>query len=355
MLDPISLFTWEPHVDQRRLHADTLVVTLGSYLDAGHAQRMVDAHLLDQLPNRLLGRFDADQLIDYGGRRPEIVFDRDHFDSYAKPEIALHLVTDADGRDFLLLNGPEPSFQWERLAAGVTHVIEQLDVRSTVLVQAIPAPAPHTRPVAVTQYAGEPDRVAEEDLMLGTFALKASFPSVLTLRLGEAGHPVTGLLAHVPHYIADADYPAAASALMKALKAGTHLALPTGGFDLAASLVRAQIDQQVQASEELTEMVRTLEENYERFMSERSLRSTRSESLPSADEIGRQFEDFLAGLGDDTPDADSPAAGPTDPDAPRPNAAGPGTADPGTTGLDGPETDADPGSEDRGPADPQDG
>ena len=94
MLDPTRLFTWEPHIDQRRIRADTLVVTLGSYLDAGHAQRLVDDRLLDQLPNRVLGRFDADQLIDYGGRRPEIVFDRDHFDSYAKPEIALHLVTD---------------------------------------------------------------------------------------------------------------------------------------------------------------------------------------------------------------------------------------------------------------------
>ena len=28
MLDPVSLFTWEPHIDQRRVHADTLVVTL---------------------------------------------------------------------------------------------------------------------------------------------------------------------------------------------------------------------------------------------------------------------------------------------------------------------------------------
>ena len=94
MLDPVSLFTWEPHVDQRRIHADTLVVTIGSFLDAGHAQRLMDAQLLDHLPNHVLGRFDADQLIDYAGRRPEIVFDRDHFVDYAKPELALHLVTD---------------------------------------------------------------------------------------------------------------------------------------------------------------------------------------------------------------------------------------------------------------------
>lgn len=263
MLEPASLFTWEPHVDQRRVHATTLVATLGSYLDAGHAQRLLDAHLLDQLPNRLLGRFDADQLIDYGGRRPEIVYAKDHFENYAKPEIALHLVSDQEGRDFLLLNGPEPSFQWERLAASVDHVLGQLGVQHTVLVQSIPAPAPHTRPVAVTSYATDPALIEDEDSMLGTFTLRASFPSVLTLRLGEAGHPVTGLLAHVPHYVADGDYPAAAAALWDKLRATTKLSLPTGGFDLDNGLMRAQIDQQVAASEELTAMVSVLEANYE--------------------------------------------------------------------------------------------
>ena len=309
MLDPISLFSWEPHVDQRQLHADTMVVTLGSYLDAGHAQRMLDAQLLDQLPNRVVGRFDTDQVHDYSGRRPEIVFDRDHFDSYTKPEIALHLVTDTDGRDFLLLNGPEPSLQWERMAASIRHVVEQLQVKNTVLVQSIPAPAPHTRPVAVTQYASDPALVQDADVMMGTFALKASFPSVLTVRLGESGHPVTGLLAHVPHYIADADYPAAAASLLSTLHDTTRLALPTGDFDLAAGLVRAQIDAQVGESEDLTEMVQTLEANYERFMSERNLRAAQNQQLPSAEEIGQQFEEFLATLGDDPDKGDDPDDG----------------------------------------------
>ncbi|NLE17674.1 MAG: PAC2 family protein, partial [Propioniciclava sp.] len=67
MLDPTSLFTWEPHVDQRTLRTPTMVVTLGSYVDAGHTQRQLDRQLLEQLPNRVLGRFDADQVLDYAG------------------------------------------------------------------------------------------------------------------------------------------------------------------------------------------------------------------------------------------------------------------------------------------------
>ena len=129
---------------------------------------------------------------------------------------------------------------------------------------------------------------------------------------------------------------------MKALSAKTRLALPRGGFDVAAGLVRAQIDQQVQASEELTEMVATLEGNYERFMSERSLRSAQNESLPSADEIGRQFESFLAGLGDDAPtvsDPEAPDSSPTASQQDAPDAGTPAASDETTTREDRPDQD----------------
>lgn len=309
MLDPTSLFTWEPHVDQRTLRAETLVVTLGSYVDAGHTQKLLDAHLLEHLPNRLVGRFDADQLLDYAGRRPSILFDRDHYSEYQRPEIQLHLLTDKDGTDFFLLNGPEPALQWERMAASVQHVIEQLDVRRTVLLQSMPAPAPHTRPVAVTRYASDSELVADEAPVLGTFELRASFTGVLTVRLGEAGRAAIGLVAHVPHYIADNDCPAAAGALVAALRDTAHLAVPVADFDVPAGIVRAQIDNQVAQSEELTEMVGALERGYDQFAEERHLRNVENSQLPSADEIGHQFEQFLADLGDGQASGEDPQDG----------------------------------------------
>lgn len=312
MLDPTSLFTWESHVDQRTLRADTLVVTLGSYGDAGHAQRLLDAHLLEQLPNQVVGRFDADQLLDYAGRRPTITFDRDHYSGYERPEIKLHQVTDRDGTPFFLLAGPEPALQWERMAASVLHVIDQLGIQQTVLLQSMPAPAPHTRPVAVTRYASDPELVADEAPIMGTFQLSASFNGVLTLRLGEAGRRALGLVAHVPHYIADNDYPAAAGALMGALRDAAHLAVSVDAFDVPAGIIRAQIDNQVADNEELVEMVGALERGYDQFTQERHLRNVENSQLPSADEIGSQFEQFLADLGDEGPDDGHAPEGGTD-------------------------------------------
>lgn len=305
MLDPTALFSWAPHIDQRSVHADNLVVTLGSYADAGHTQRQVDDQLLQHLPNRLLGTFDADQLIDYTANRPTVTFDKNHFTDYYAPQLALHQVTDTDGRDFLLLNGPEPALQWERLAATVTHLIEQLAVERAVLVQTMPAPAPHTRPVVVSRYASDPSLVSDSPV-LGTFSFRASFNALLMTRLGEAGTPAYGLLAHVPHYIAETDFPPAASAMLSALQDTTDLRLPFDGLETAAALVRKAIDSQVDGNEEFSTTLRSLEEQFDRFTEATGIVPPSEQQLPNAEEIGAQFEDFLANLTNPDDADDSP-------------------------------------------------
>lgn len=302
MLEPTSLFTWDAFVDQRTVRAGTLVVTLGSFADIGHMQRIVDTHILDTLPNRLLGRFDMDQLHDYAGRRPMILFDRDHFEQFRAPEITLHKVTDAAGTDFLLLRGPEPSLQWERMAAAVAHLVGQLDVERTVLIQSMPSPTPHTRPVAVSRFASASGLLPGNQPFLGTFQVSSSFNALLTVRLGESGHDAIGLLAHVPTYLADSDFPAASIAVLDALRASAGLDVPPGELVLASAGAMGAIDAQVKESEELTEMVEALEEQYDAFAEGRNRLERAEADLPSADELGAAAESFLRGLGEQGPD-----------------------------------------------------
>lgn len=293
MLDPVGLFEFDPHIDRRTVRADTLVVTLDSR-DAGHAQGIVERHLLNTLPNHVLGRFDADQLIDYGSVRPVIAFDRDHFTGYRQPAIELHHVSDAQGRAFLLLHGPEPSLQWERLVGTVEYLLNQFDITETVLVHGVPAPAPHTRAIHVSRYAGQADVVPADESVPMAFEMGANFGSLLSLRLGERGHQVTGLVAHVPHYLVTGDVPDAAIALLERLGGHAHLDLPTGRLPEAAAILRGRVDQEVAESDEAQQMVAELEKQYDHYMRNRSL--TAGVDLPSAEEIGAQVEDFLRGL-----------------------------------------------------------
>ena len=92
MLDP-SLFSYDSHIDARTIRARVLLVTLGSFADAGHAQRLLDDHMLNNLTNHRIGAFDTDQVISYREQRPSIVFNSDHFSQYRAPSLVLHEVT----------------------------------------------------------------------------------------------------------------------------------------------------------------------------------------------------------------------------------------------------------------------
>ena len=95
---------------------------LTAELNQTQTQALIDEHLFERLANHKVGTFDVDQLFDYTGHRPPIVFDRDHFRQYGAPEIALHALSDSQGNSFLLLSGPEPALQWERMAASVERL-----------------------------------------------------------------------------------------------------------------------------------------------------------------------------------------------------------------------------------------
>jgi len=315
LLDPVQLFSYESPIDQRTVHADALVVTLGSYLDAGHAQRLINDHILNTLPNNKLGRFDADQVFDYAGHRPHVTFDHDHFTDFRAPEIALHQVIDKAGHSFLLLTGPEPALQWERMAAAIEHVITEFDVQQTVLMHAFPAATPHTRPVLVTKFASDSTLVPVRSGLPASFEMSASFDTLLTIRLGEKGHAVIGLSAHVPHYLTTIDYPDAAQALLNDLSEVAHIDIPDGELPNLSKVTHGQIDAQISESAELLAAINAMEEHYDALMQDRGL-PIRPEDLPTADEIGAEFEDFLRTL--DKGDGDGPMILGGDPDAPSP-------------------------------------
>lgn len=295
MFDPTELFSFEPHVDPRTMHADTLLITVGSYTDAGHVQRLIDETVLNALPSHVLGRFDADRLHDYTGHRPQIVFDHDHFTEYERPDLALHHVTDANGTAFLLLSGPEPSFQWERVAQTVNYLIEQFDVSHTVIISGFPAPTPHTRPTFVSQFADKEELRDPSRRLPMSFQMSSSFGGMLSVRLGEANHDMIGLVAHVPQYLTHADNPGSALALIEAVNDTTELVLPVGSLASQSQVANAELDSQVASDEETASIVHQLEAQYDAFMQRRALTPS-AEDIPTADEIGAEVEQFLAGL-----------------------------------------------------------
>ncbi|WP_246955316.1 PAC2 family protein [Brachybacterium sp. Marseille-Q7125] len=301
-MDPTTLFSYERHVDSRSLNGRTLLVTLGAYSDAGEAQRLIDDELLNSLSSRVVGRLDMDQVYDYAGRRPEVTLELDHFVDYEKPEILLHEVTDLAGETFFLLTGPEPSFQWERVAGALQIVVEQLGIEKVLLLQGFPAPVPHTRELPVTRYAGDPDSIQVRRPMPGMFRLRAPFTALLTMRLAEGGHDVVGLTVHVPQYLHEMAYPDAALALLSAVAEEHGPQLPLRELESQATTVREAVQAQIDAQPPLQEMVAGLEQRFDRMIT-----SGAGAEVPTAEDIAAEVQEYLASFEHD--DLEHPDAG----------------------------------------------
>jgi predicted ATP-grasp superfamily ATP-dependent carboligase len=296
VLDPDALYELDPVQPQPgELERPVMVHALGGFVDAGQAGRLAAEHLLATLPHRVLVRFDVDQMYDYRARRPVMTFVEDHWESYDPPRLELSLVEDAVGTGFLMLTGPEPDVQWERFSVAVQRLVERYVVRLTVGVHAIPMAVPHTRPVGVTAHASRPALVAGHEPWVTRVQVPGHMAGLLEFRLGESGHDAAGFAVHVPHYLAQAEYPDAAATLVESVATIGGLRLPVGDLRAAGEQVRGAVEAQVAEQPEVAEVVRALEEQYDAFVKARG-RSllARDSPLPTAEELGAELERFLA-------------------------------------------------------------
>ncbi|MFJ9810241.1 PAC2 family protein [Streptomyces sp. NPDC101158] len=306
MLDPQDLYEWDQKglavVDVALAQESAGLVMLyhfDGYIDAGETGEQIVDGLLETLPHQVVARFDHDRLVDYRARRPLLTFRRDRWTSYETPSIEVRIVQDATGAPFLVLSGPEPDVEWERFAAAVGQIVERLGVRLSVNFHGIPMGVPHTRPVGLTPHGSRTDLMPGHRSPFDEAQVPGSAESLVEFRLTEAGHDTLGVAAHVPHYVARSSYPDAALTALEAITAATGLVLPEVAHALRTEARRTQteIERQIgEGDEELTTLVQGLEHQYDAVAGAETRGSLVAEpvDLPSADELGREFERFLA-------------------------------------------------------------
>ncbi|MEU0520675.1 PAC2 family protein [Streptosporangium sp. NPDC006007] len=294
MFDPTDLYRLSGDVPE--LTDPVLLYHFDGFVDAGGAGRLAVGHLLDELEHRVVATFDVDRLLDYRSRRPIMTFDTDRWVEVESPELALRLVHDTAGTPFLLLSGPEPDSQWELFASALEALATRLGVGRLVTAHGIPMAVPHTRPLGVTGHASRSELVSGQTSAFGRVQVPGSVAALVEFRLGAKGHDALGYAVHVPHYLAQAEYPAAALTALEAVAGSTGLVFPLEGLREAAGRTDAEIAEQIESSEELSTAITGLEQQYDAFAAGSQQENLMAESgeMPTGEELAAQFEAFLA-------------------------------------------------------------
>ena len=218
-----------------------MVLVLDGFLDAGNAAARAAQHLADLSDGPVVATFDVDELHDYRARRPPMSFVRDHYEAYDAPRLVVRLLHDTGGTPYLLLHGPEPDTRWEAFARAVREVVERFGVTRVVSMGSVPMAVPHTRPIAITHHANDPDLLTGESPWRGELRIPRSAQALLEVRLGEWGHDAMGFVAHIPHYLAQLDYPQASAALLEQVELAGRLTVDLSGLRAEAEDREAEI------------------------------------------------------------------------------------------------------------------
>lgn len=272
--------------DPGDLVAPLLVASFDGWVDAGSAATNAAARLAESAETVAI--FDADRLFDYRARRPTLEIEDGRPDRLTWPELTLKRARWAQ-RDLLVLSGPEPDYRWRELERAIVELAGRLDVAAWISLGAIPAAAPHTRPVTIlgTESRSGLLRGGVKPGPDGVLRVPAAAISVLDMAVSRAGVPTVGYYAQVPHYVTG-DYPPASVELLRLV--GLHLDhdVAMGELRDEARRVLARLDAATAADANTRAYVERLE-----AMVDEARR-------PAGDDLISEIEQFLREQGGDS-------------------------------------------------------
>ena len=270
--------------DWPRLTDPVLVAAFEGWNDAGDAATGAVEHLELVWDAQPLTELDPDEYYDFQVNRPtvslidgvsrRISWPTTRF-SYCRPP----------GADFdlVLVRGIEPNMRWRSFCRELVGLMLELEIRNVVLLGALLADAPHTRPVPVTGAASEAGLVSTLHLEPARYEGPTGILGVLQDACAKADLDTVSLWAAVPHYVAQPPSPKATLALLRRVEDLLDVTVPLGELPEEARAWEHGVNELAEEDSEVAEYVRTLEEQKD------------ATELPEAsgDAIAREFERYL--------------------------------------------------------------
>ncbi|WP_067972646.1 PAC2 family protein [Nocardiopsis trehalosi] len=261
-----------------------MVAAFEGWNDAGEAASAVVEHLASVWDADELLSLEPDDYYDFQVSRPRVtVVDGEH-QGLTWPSTTVSLARPAGGRsDVVLVSGSEPNMRWRGFAGDLLAVARELGVRRIVLLGALLADSPHTRPVPVTGVTSPGGLGRTLHLEPTTYDGPSGIVGAVHDVFAAAGLEVVSLWAAVPHYVAQPPCPKATLALLRRVEDVLDLTVPMGDLPEEARAWEHGVDELASEDDDIAGYVRSLEEAKD------------AADLPEAtgEAIAREFERYL--------------------------------------------------------------
>ena len=318
-----------------------LVVAFEGWNDAGEAASGAVRTLKEQLDVYPISEIDAERFFDFQFNRPLVSIDDDGEKQLTWPSVTVYGPTavkvqqdraaaeaaeaeegdELDGigdnsSNIYLLLGTEPSRNWRSFTAELMATIAETGITGIVMLGAMLADVPHTRPISVFVGSENADLRAELGVERSTYEGPVGILSVLGDAAEKAGIPTVSVWASVPHYVHNAPSPKATLAIIDKLEEIIDVVIPRGDLVEESAAWEGGIDALAADDDEMATYISQLEQ----------ARDTVDSPEASGEAIAQEFERYLR-RNDGKPGKDQGGpAGPAGPAGPS-GSSGPSGSD----------------------------
>ncbi|WP_420039873.1 PAC2 family protein [Gordonia sp. MP11Mi] len=272
------------------LRRPVMIVAFGGWNDAGDAATGAVEHLALTWDATDLREIDGEEFYDFASTRPTIA----QVDGVTRrirwPSTSVSYATLPDSeRDVVFVLGPEPNLRWRTFCTQLVELAEALDVELVVMLGALLADTPHTRPVPVSGSAETKAAATRFGLSPSKYEGPTGITGVLQDAFVQAGVSSISLWAAVPHYIAHPPNPKAVLALLERLEAVIEVSIDTGPLAEQAQQWQEAVDEMMSDDDDMAAYVRELEETEDAT----SLDDDDALTEVDGDTLAAEFERYL--------------------------------------------------------------
>jgi proteasome assembly chaperone (PAC2) family protein len=271
------------------LSSPAVVAAFEGWNDAGEAASAAITHLGAAWDPAPIGEIDPEDYYDFQVSRPVLEVADGQARRLIWPTTRLSKVSPpGSARDLVLVNGIEPNMRWRGFCGELVAAFTELRAELVILLGALLADSPHTRPVPVTIAPSDQHLAASLQVEPVDYKGPTGVVGVLQDACAAAGIPSVSLWAAVPHYVAQPPSPKATLALLRGVEDILDIPLPLAELPEEARAWERGVDELAEQDTEVAEYVRALEEAKD------------ATDLPEAsgDAIAREFERYLRRRGD---------------------------------------------------------
>jgi proteasome assembly chaperone (PAC2) family protein len=285
--------------DRPALRRPLFVIAFEGWNDAGDAATLALDYLAREWDAQPCATIDPEYFYDFTVTRPTVKLAGDERQIEWPHIQVLAAPVPGAGHDMLLLRGVEPQLRWRSFSDAVVSIVKAVGAELVVVLGALLADVPHTRPVRVTGTTTDRELAERAGLAAPTYEGPTGIVGVLVEALRDAGLPAASFWAAVPHYVHQVPSPKAALALVERSAALLGASFDPWDLRTAAAEYEREVSERVADDEDAAAYVAQLEdaEDLEAGATSGPVRPPAGDGAaippPGAEELAAEVERFL--------------------------------------------------------------